>query len=146
MVVDALQRAGHEVADLAVRRADDLTSLARNHPEAIVFNLCYGLRATKRSPGLDQPGIAAALVEAGVGVVGSGAEAQRRCQDKAQAAELVAEIGVASPRAFTVEEAVAHGGPFVVKPRAGAAHRDVRLVAGPDQWPNWPRSRRAMGC
>ena len=136
LILAALERAGYEAHDVAVRSRDDLERLAAVHPRALVFNLCYGLRAPDRvdkagdSDGsLDQPGVAAALVELGLGLVGSDAAAQRRCQDKAETARLVAGIGVESPREMTMDEAMSLSGPFVVKPRQGAAHRGLRLVA-----------------
>lgn len=133
VLVDALVRAGHEVTQWAVRTPDDITALATDHPGCLVFNLCYGLRdPDHKGPGigtrgLDQPGVAAAVADHGLGLVGSGAEAQRRCQDKSTAAVLVADI-VASPQEFTLDQALDHDGPLVVKPRAGAAHRNVRLI------------------
>jgi D-alanine-D-alanine ligase len=133
VIVAALRRAGYQVADLAIRTPGDLVALSQAHPTCVVLNLCYGLRDRPGTPGLDQPGIASLLAEVGIAAVGSGADAQRRCQDKARAAELVAEIGVASPRAFSLDQAIDHDGPLVVKPRAGAAHRDVRLVTDPAQ-------------
>jgi D-alanine-D-alanine ligase len=131
VIVDALRRAGYQVADLAIRSRADIDALADAHPGCVVFNLCYGLRATAESEGLDQPGVAAAMADRGLGLVGSDAEVQRRCQDKVTAAEVVAAIGVESPRRFSLDEAVGYDGPLIVKPRAGAAHRDVRLISDP---------------
>ncbi|MCP3990719.1 MAG: ATP-grasp domain-containing protein [Actinomycetia bacterium] len=144
VIVDALRRAGHDVADLAIRSRADLDGLAAAHPGCLVFNLCYGLKGSKGRKGLDQPGIAAAMVERGLAVVGSDAETQRRCQDKVTAAELVAAIGVESPRQFNLDEAVIYDRPLVVKPRAGAAHRDVRLITDPTELVDAPPAEGAF--
>ena len=131
VIVDALRRAGYQVADLAIRSKADIDALAAAHPGCAVFNLCYGLKPSEQSEGLDQPGVAAVMADRGLALVGSDAEVQRRCQDKVTAAEVVAAIGVDSPRQFSLDEAARYDKPLIVKPRAGAAHRDVRLVTDP---------------
>lgn len=128
VIVGALRRSGYDVTDFAVRSADDIKTLAEVHAGSVVFNLCYGLRRRNGVKAMDQPGIAGALSDLGMTIVGSDAAAQRRCQDKLETARVVAEIGVDSPMTLTLAEALDQGGPLVVKPRAGAAHRGVRLV------------------
>jgi D-alanine-D-alanine ligase len=127
LLAHALRAAGHLPADVVVRRRSDLAALAADYSDALVLNLCYGLRSAEGDV-LEQPEMAAILEQLGMDTVGTRAAGQRRCQDKLRGAEVAAEVGIASPRTFTFDEAVGEPGPLVVKPRAGAAHRGVRLV------------------
>lgn len=130
LIAEALRRAGHRVDDVAIGRTSDIEDLARRSPESIVFNLCYGLRPPD-GMALGQPDVAAAMEAAGLSLIGSGAAAQFGCQDKSSGAQIAEDAGVATPREFTLDEALEQPGPLIVKPREGAAHRDVKIVTDP---------------
>lgn len=139
LISDALRTVGHEVADLMVGSQADLVGLAASHPGAVVLNLCYGIQSAECGEELDQPSIAAVLEDLGVNLVGSDSAGQRRCQDKVLTAKAAASVGIDSPRTLSLEEAIEQTEPVVVKPRRGAAHRDVRLVTDSAELVGSPR-------
>lgn len=109
--------------------------LNRERPD-IVFDLAYGWTD---GDGLTllQPEIAAILGDHAA-LVGSGPEVQQLCQDKRATAAAASELGVPVPA--ELDPIRLRTEPVVVKPRYGAAHRDVRVVevgaelaAGPDE-------------
>lgn len=127
LIVDALVRAGHAATTVEIDSAQTIARLAEN-PNQIVFNLCYGLKATESQPALSQAGIAAEFESQGLRLIGTGSEAQEACQDKADAATLAATIGIESPRHFSLKEALDQPGPLLIKPKSGAAHRGIRII------------------
>lgn len=127
LVSAALEGAGVAVATAAIRSIADVDSLAGS--AELVFNLCYGLRS--EAGDLDQPGVADAFERAGLSIVGSSAEVQRLCQDKRRAGEVAEAVGVSAPREFDAASVGEADGPLLVKPRAGAAHRGIRIVEDP---------------
>lgn len=124
LVSSALERAGVAVEDAEIRSVSDVDELSSS--SAAVFNLCYGLRSSEGD--LDQPGVAAEFERVGLPLVGSSAAVQRLCQDKARAATVAESVGISAPRQFDAQSAAATDGPLLVKPRAGAAHRGIRIV------------------
>ena len=140
LIAEALRPAGHQVDDVAIGQPSDIDDLARHSPESMVFNLCYGLRSPADGTALGQPDVAAAMEAAGLSLIGSGAAAQFRCQDKSTGAQIAEDAGIATPREFTLAEAVEQPGPLIVKPREGAAHRDVRIVTDPSSLSSDPPS------
>jgi D-alanine-D-alanine ligase-like ATP-grasp enzyme len=126
LIGSALRRAGYEPFELPVTRRSDLDELATTHRGSMIFNLCYGFEAADGS--LDQAEVAETLERRGLALVGSGGAAQHTCQDKLATAAVAGQLGIASPRTLSPEEATHATGPLVVKPRRGAAHREVRLA------------------
>lgn len=129
---DAIERSGYVCVEAEITARDDVENAVGAHDAPLVFNLCYGLRR-EAQPDAGQPELADWFEAAGGFLVGSGGDAQRRCQDKLEAGVLSEKLGVAAPRVFTFDEALGYTGPLIVKPRAGAAHRGVRIIKTPSQ-------------
>lgn len=131
LIKHALSQVGFAVVDYEVESVRSIKELAQKHPQSLVFNLCYGLKATDHNPALSQPDVAATFEECGLRLVGSGSVAQGRCQDKLGAAEIAASLGIDSPRCFVLADALTQQGPLLIKPRSGAAHRGIQIVETP---------------
>lgn len=130
LIREAIVSAGHTCVDAEITTRADVTEAVEAHVAPLVLNLCYGLRR-QGQPDAGQPELAEWFEVAGGHLIGSGAEAQRQCQDKLESGVLSEKLGIAAPKAFTLDEALGHSGPLIVKPREGAAHRGVRIVDEP---------------
>ncbi len=137
LIRTAIEAAGHTCIEAEITSRTDVTKAVGEHVDPLIFNLCYGLREQGQ---LDagQPELAEWFEQSGSHLVGSGSRAQRLCQDKFEAGVLSDNLGVAAPRTFTLEEALDHPGPLIVKPREGAAHRGIRVVEDPARLADQP--------
>lgn len=127
-VASALEKAGARPV-LASFEPDTLPDLVRRHAGCAVLNMAYGCRIAAGEV-LDQPTVASLVEQAGFATVGSPADVQRLVQDKHACGERLKALGFSVPHChFTPPPADRGEALFVVKPRFGAAHRDVRLTS-----------------
>lgn len=139
----AIEHAGHQCIEAEITSEADVGLSLDGHERPLVFNLCYGLRQSGQ-PDAGQPDLAEWFESAGGHLIGSGAESQRRCQDKLEAGVLAETLGIAAPRAFAFDDALTQSGPLIVKPREGAAHRGVRIVEDPARLADEPPAETDM--
>ncbi|MFN8588743.1 MAG: ATP-grasp domain-containing protein [Candidatus Eisenbacteria bacterium] len=133
-VVDALRRAGHQVAILE----GDGTLFARlaefmpadpgtGAPTGMVFNMSYGVQGECRY--VHVPGL---LEMAGVPYTGSSPRGHAACLDKVVTKLLIAKAGVATPRFCTMwgpaDFDASLGFPLIVKPRHESTSLGLALV------------------
>jgi D-alanine-D-alanine ligase len=123
---DALDGGGWQTRVVAYdprRIADD----ARDFGPDLVFHLAYGFVDEEGRLLETQPETTARLEALGLPCLGASAAAQTRAQDKLEAGLCLARAGIAIPH--LQEQVTAEARTVVVKPRRGACHRGVRIVA-----------------
>lgn len=139
-VCDALASDGADPRPVAFMPGE-MGLVAIQEPKRAVLNMAYGYLSADGGVRLDQASVSREIEDAGFFPVGSDSSTQALVQDKALCGEWMQGHGYRAPRHYTSSAEL--GSPdswLVVKPRFGAAHRDVRLVqAGVLCEERWPK-------
>lgn len=136
LIRDSLEVFGWTTHSLCYHPATIERDLARLRCD-VVFNLAYGYSNASESLHESQPDVAARLERIGYSCVGASSSSQYLAQDKRVTASLLAEFGVASPRAIDPGNWPDDVALAVLKPRTGARHRNVSMRRRHDDRP-WP--------